>query len=88
MRKRRFELAAWQVYECGKQWREADADVAEAIDFCEYYAREAVRLTLTSGEIGSSLFATADAIGLPDAVTVALERTGHQIVRRKAPKSE
>lgn len=35
-------------------------------------AREAVRLTLTSGEIASSLFATADAIGLPDAVTVAL----------------
>ena len=34
--------------------------------------REAVRLTLTTGEITSSLFATADAIGLPDAVTVAL----------------
>src|SRR5205807_8243625 len=34
MRRRRFELAAWEVYECGKQWREADADVAEAIDFC------------------------------------------------------
>jgi RHH-type proline utilization regulon transcriptional repressor/proline dehydrogenase/delta 1-pyrroline-5-carboxylate dehydrogenase len=45
MRRRRFELAAWQVYECGKQWREADADVAEAIDFCEYYAREMVRLS-------------------------------------------
>ena len=40
MRRRRFELAAWEVYECGKPWREADADVAEAIDFCEYYARE------------------------------------------------
>lgn len=38
MRSRRFELAAWEVLECGKQWREADADVAEAIDFCEYYA--------------------------------------------------
>jgi RHH-type proline utilization regulon transcriptional repressor/proline dehydrogenase/delta 1-pyrroline-5-carboxylate dehydrogenase len=38
MRRRRFELAAWEVFECGKQWREADADVAEAIDFCEYYA--------------------------------------------------
>jgi RHH-type proline utilization regulon transcriptional repressor/proline dehydrogenase/delta 1-pyrroline-5-carboxylate dehydrogenase len=40
MRRRRFELAAWQVYECGKQWREADADVAEAIDYCDYYGRE------------------------------------------------
>lgn len=44
LRRRRFELAAWQVYECAKQWREADADVAEAIDFCVYYAREMRRL--------------------------------------------
>ena len=44
MRRRRFELAAWEVYECGKPWAEADADVAEAIDFCEFYAREMVRL--------------------------------------------
>jgi RHH-type transcriptional regulator, proline utilization regulon repressor / proline dehydrogenase / delta 1-pyrroline-5-carboxylate dehydrogenase len=40
MRKRRWELSAWEVYECGKPWREADADVAEAIDFCDYYARQ------------------------------------------------
>ena len=44
LRRRRFELAAWEVYETAKQWREADADVAEAIDFCEYYAREMLRL--------------------------------------------
>ncbi len=44
MRERRFELAAWQVFECGKPWDEADADVAEAIDFCVYYAREMRRL--------------------------------------------
>jgi RHH-type proline utilization regulon transcriptional repressor/proline dehydrogenase/delta 1-pyrroline-5-carboxylate dehydrogenase len=44
MRRRRFELAAWEVYECGKPWREADADVAEAIDFCDYYAHEMIRL--------------------------------------------
>jgi RHH-type proline utilization regulon transcriptional repressor/proline dehydrogenase/delta 1-pyrroline-5-carboxylate dehydrogenase len=44
LRRRRFELAAWEVHECGKQWREADADVAEAIDFCEYYGREMLRL--------------------------------------------
>jgi RHH-type transcriptional regulator, proline utilization regulon repressor / proline dehydrogenase / delta 1-pyrroline-5-carboxylate dehydrogenase len=44
MRKRRFELAAWEVYECGKNWREADADVCEAIDFLEYYALEMRRL--------------------------------------------
>src|SRR4029077_3813081 len=44
MRRRKLELAAWAVYECGKPWREADGDVAEAIDFCEYYAREMLRL--------------------------------------------
>ncbi len=44
MRARRFELAAWETYECGKPWAEADGDVAEAIDFCEFYAREMVRL--------------------------------------------
>jgi len=40
LRERRFELAAWQVYECGKPWAEADADVCEAIDFCMYYAHQ------------------------------------------------
>jgi RHH-type proline utilization regulon transcriptional repressor/proline dehydrogenase/delta 1-pyrroline-5-carboxylate dehydrogenase len=44
LRRRRFELAAWEVYECAKQWREADADVAEAIDYCEYYAQQMRRL--------------------------------------------
>lgn len=40
MRQRRFELAAWQVIECGKPWAEADGDVCEAIDFCRYYAQQ------------------------------------------------
>jgi RHH-type transcriptional regulator, proline utilization regulon repressor / proline dehydrogenase / delta 1-pyrroline-5-carboxylate dehydrogenase len=44
MRKRRAELAAWIVYEAAKPWREADADVAEAIDFIEYYRRQALDL--------------------------------------------
>ncbi|HEX4613004.1 MAG TPA: proline dehydrogenase family protein, partial [Urbifossiella sp.] len=43
-RRRRFELSAWIVLETGKPWREADADVAEAIDFCTFYAAEAVKL--------------------------------------------
>ena len=38
IRRRRMELAAWMVLEVGKSWVEADADVAEAIDFCRYYA--------------------------------------------------
>ena len=40
LRHRRFELAAWMVREVGKTWTEADADVAEAIDFCAYYAKQ------------------------------------------------
>ena len=43
MRERKFELSSWMVYEVGKNWIEADADMAEAIDFCEFYAREAIR---------------------------------------------
>ena len=44
-RKRKLEFDAWLVYEAGKTWPEADADVSEAIDFCEYYARQMVRLS-------------------------------------------
>ena len=44
LRSRRSELAALEVFEAGKPWREADADVCEAIDFCEYYGRQALRL--------------------------------------------
>lgn len=43
-RRRIFELSAWQVLEIGKQWDQAYADVSEAIDFLEYYARESIRL--------------------------------------------
>ncbi|MBV2167760.1 MAG: L-glutamate gamma-semialdehyde dehydrogenase [Bdellovibrio sp.] len=35
----RFKLIATQVFEVGKPWAEADGDIAEAIDFCRYYAR-------------------------------------------------
>ncbi len=44
IRRRKLEFAAWLVYEVGKNWAEADADVGEAIDFLEFYAREALRL--------------------------------------------
>ncbi len=43
-RSQRYELAALQVLEVGKSWKEADADVCEAIDFLEYYGREMIRL--------------------------------------------
>jgi RHH-type proline utilization regulon transcriptional repressor/proline dehydrogenase/delta 1-pyrroline-5-carboxylate dehydrogenase len=44
MRERRLELAALAVRECAKPWPEADGDVCEAIDFLEYYARQALDL--------------------------------------------
>ncbi|HEV8432869.1 MAG TPA: L-glutamate gamma-semialdehyde dehydrogenase [Thermoanaerobaculia bacterium] len=43
MRERKHEFSATMVYEVGKTWPEADADTAEAIDFLEFYAREAYR---------------------------------------------
>jgi 1-pyrroline-5-carboxylate dehydrogenase len=62
MRKRRFELNAVEMLEVGKTWPEADADVAEAIDFLEFYGREAVRygadqpVTKLSGEKGKQVY--------------------------------
>ncbi len=44
IRRRRFEFAAYVLFEAGKPWREADADVAEAIDYLDYYAHCAKRL--------------------------------------------
>ncbi len=46
LRRRKHVFSATMVYEAGKTWPEADADTAEAIDFLEYYAREALRLSL------------------------------------------
>lgn len=40
----RFELAATMILEIGKPWREADAEVSEAIDHCRYYAEQMVRI--------------------------------------------
>lgn len=44
MRAKKHYLSAIMVREGGKPWRESDADVAEAIDFCDYYAQEMLRL--------------------------------------------
>ena len=44
LRERKLEFDAWLVFEAGKTWPEAEAETAEAIDFCEYYAREMARL--------------------------------------------
>ena len=43
LRRRIYEYSAWMVYESSKNWLEAYADAAEAVDFLEFYAREALR---------------------------------------------
>src|SRR5437773_261139 len=40
LERRRFELSALEVFEVGKPWNQADGDIAEAIDFCTFYARQ------------------------------------------------
>lgn len=49
LRNELFLCAAWEVFECGKNWREATADIDEAIDFLEFYATEAIRLQAEQG---------------------------------------
>ena len=51
LRERKFEFAAWMVFEVGKNWAEADADIAETIDFAELYAREALKLAGAKTEV-------------------------------------
>jgi 1-pyrroline-5-carboxylate dehydrogenase len=56
IKKRRFEINSWMILETGKNYLEADADTAEAIDFLEFYAREMLRyaskqpITILKGE--------------------------------------
>jgi 1-pyrroline-5-carboxylate dehydrogenase len=51
VRLHKLEMCAWLVYEVGKNWAEADADVGETIDFLEFYAREALRLDSATAPI-------------------------------------
>ena len=44
LERRRYELLAVEVFEVGKPWNEADADIREAIDFCRFYAQQMRRL--------------------------------------------
>ncbi|MBP1970414.1 1-pyrroline-5-carboxylate dehydrogenase [Virgibacillus natechei] len=44
VRRRKFEFIAHLIKEGGKPWKESDADVAEGIDFLEYYGRQILEL--------------------------------------------
>jgi 1-pyrroline-5-carboxylate dehydrogenase len=69
LRRRKAEFTALMVLEVGKSWAEADGDVAEAIDFAEFYAREAIRysreqpLTPSPGE-QNEVFYTGLGVGV------------------------
>lgn len=71
MRQRRDELAGIMVKEAGKPWKEADADVCEAIDFCEYYARLAPAL-FTPTPQGRFLGEQNDVLYQPRGVSVVI----------------
>ncbi len=102
LRRRKFTLAAWEVFECGKPWREADGDVAEAIDFCEFYAREMIRLAVPShrdvpGETNASVpMARGVAVvippwnfplAIPTGMTVAALVTGNTVVLKPSERA-
>ncbi|HBV97688.1 MAG: 1-pyrroline-5-carboxylate dehydrogenase [Peptococcaceae bacterium BICA1-7] len=102
-REMRLELAALQVFEVGKNWSEADADVTEAIDFLEYYGREMIRLSRprrtgsAPGEL-SHLFYEPRGVGaviapwnFPLAISVGMTAaalvTGNTVVYKPASQS-
>jgi RHH-type proline utilization regulon transcriptional repressor/proline dehydrogenase/delta 1-pyrroline-5-carboxylate dehydrogenase len=103
MRQRRDELSAIIVKENGKNWRNADADVCEAIDFCEYYAREAIplfthaRLGRFTGELNETVYqprgvcAVISPWNFPLAITcgmaVAALVTGNPVVLKPAEQT-
>ncbi len=71
MRERRDELSAVMIKESGKTWREADADTCEAIDFCDYYARQAPRL-FERQRIGRFIGELDEAVYQPRGVVVVI----------------
>jgi RHH-type proline utilization regulon transcriptional repressor/proline dehydrogenase/delta 1-pyrroline-5-carboxylate dehydrogenase len=103
MRERRHELAALAVRECAKPWGEADADVAEAIDFLEYYARGAVALDRGAtiiqvpGEKNTMRYAARGVcaviapwnfpVAIPCGMTAAALATGNTVVLKPAEQS-
>jgi RHH-type proline utilization regulon transcriptional repressor/proline dehydrogenase/delta 1-pyrroline-5-carboxylate dehydrogenase len=103
MRGRRLELAALEVRECAKPWPEADADVCEAIDFLEYYARGAIELeqgrTLEQapGERNELVYAPRGVaavispwnfpLAIPCGMTAAALATGNTVVLKPAEQA-
>ncbi len=103
LRERRLEVAALAVRECAKPWPEADADVCEAIDFLEYYARGAIdldagrRLAQPPGERNTLRYAPRGVcaviapwnfpVAIPCGMTAAALATGNAVVLKPAEQS-
>lgn len=103
LRDRRQELAALVVREVGKGWADADADVCEAIDACEYYARQALRMAggaevqSPPGEhnrlryVGRGVAAVVPPwnfpLAIPTALTAAALVTGNAVVLKPAEQA-
>ena len=103
LRERRLELAALAVRECAKPWAEADGDVCEAIDFLEYYARQAIavergpELMQVPGERNSMRYAPRGVaavispwnfpLAIPAGMTAAALAAGNAVVLKPAEQS-
>jgi RHH-type proline utilization regulon transcriptional repressor/proline dehydrogenase/delta 1-pyrroline-5-carboxylate dehydrogenase len=103
MRARRDELAAWEILECGKPWREADADLAEAIDFLEFYAANWQRLAVPKrlgqepGELNQRLYSPRGVtavvapwnfpLAIPTGMVSAALVTGNAVVFKPSERS-
>jgi RHH-type proline utilization regulon transcriptional repressor/proline dehydrogenase/delta 1-pyrroline-5-carboxylate dehydrogenase len=103
LRERRLEIAALEVRECAKPWPEADADVCEAIDFLEYYARGAIALEAgpdllqVPGERNDMHYAPRGVaaviapwnfpLAIPCGMTAAALATGNSVVLKPAEQS-
>lgn len=103
LRARRDGLAARQVLEVGKPWDQADADVCEAIDFCEYYGRQALRLDRGAelqsppgevnrmGYVGKGVTAVISPwnfpLAIPCGMTAAALAVGNPVVLKPAEQS-
>jgi RHH-type proline utilization regulon transcriptional repressor/proline dehydrogenase/delta 1-pyrroline-5-carboxylate dehydrogenase len=103
LRIHRLDLAALEVRECAKPWGEADADVCEAIDFLEYYARQAVELErapqllqvrgerntmrYTGRGVAAVIAPWNFPIAIPCGMTAAALATGNAVVLKPAEQS-
>jgi len=103
LRRRRLRASAWMSFEVGKNWAEADGDVAEAIDFVEYYAREILRyaqgqpLPPLAGEMSEYQYIPLGVVAvispwnfplaIPTGMTLGAIVTGNTVVMKPASDS-